>query len=170
MIATSTGASLALPALLKDSSNVEAIVLMSPNFGLKARSSELLLAPYPLAWLLGAIAMGPYREFEPLNPRQALWWSTKYPFTAVLEMMRAVDAARKAKLEDLNVPTLVLYSARDNVVSLEKMREAFARIGSPKKEMREIKTAENDHVLAGVTLSPSGTREVEEAITEFLGR
>lgn len=170
VLATSTGASLALPQAIANPEKIEALVLMSPNFGLKAKSTELLLLPRPLAWLLGAAVMGPYREFEPINPRQALWWTYRYPFTAVLEMMRAVDAARKARLEDLKVPVLVLYSERDDVVSLEKMREAFARIGSAKKEMREIKSAENDHVLAGVTLSPSGTKEVAAAIVEFLGK
>lgn len=169
VIATSTGAALALPELIENQAQIEAVVLQSPNFGLRARLSELLLLPYPAAWLLGAVVFGPYRSFEPLNPRQALWWSNRYPFPVVIEMMRAVDRARKASLENLKVPVLVLYSERDRVVSPEKTREHFARFGSSRKEMREIMGAENDHLLSGDTLSPSGTAEVEKAILEFLG-
>jgi alpha-beta hydrolase superfamily lysophospholipase len=169
VLATSTGASLVLPELIASPEGIEAVVLQSPNFGLYAQSSELLLAPYPIAWLLGALVLGPYRSFEPLSPRQALWWTTRYPFQAVLEMMRAMDLGRKARLEELKLPVLVLYSERDRVVSVEKMKEAFARMGSEKKEMREVKSAENDHVLTGITLSPSGTAEAEGLIAEFLG-
>ncbi len=168
VIATSTGAPLVLTELLRDQEGVEALILQSPNFGLKDKSSELLLLPYPVAWLLGAVVMGPYRSFEPLTPRQAIWWTTRYPFTAVLEMMRAVEKFRSARLEELKVPVLVLYSGRDHVVSLDKMREAFSRFGSGKKEMREMKLSENEHVLAGSILSPSGTAEAEGLIENFL--
>lgn len=170
VIATSTGAALALAELVESQAQIEAVVLQSPNFGLRARLSELLLLPYPAAWLLGAVVFGPYRSFEPLNPRQALWWSNRYPFPVVIEMMRAVERARKASLEDLKVPALVLYSERDRVVSPEKTREHFARFGSSRKEMREIMGAENDHLLSGDVLSRSGTPEVEKAILEFLGK
>lgn len=169
VIATSTGASLALSEISVHPENIEALVLQSPNFGLKAKSSELLLAPYPIAWLLGALVIGPYRSFEPLNVRQALWWTTRYPFTAAIEVMRAVSLARRASLEELRVPTLVLYSSRDNVVNVEKVKEAFRRIAAAKKQLSEVKNAENDHVLTGDILSPSGTAEVEKVIKDFVG-
>lgn len=169
VVATSTGATLALLEALRDPSGIEALVLLSPNFGLKVSGERLLLLPYGLGWLFGRLWLGSYRSFEPLNPRMALYWTTRYPFTAVTEMVRVVQEAKNSKLGSLRLPVLVAYSETDNVVDLSALKATFSRLGSPKKELVEIRNAENSHVLAGDILSPSGTVETEKAILRFLG-
>jgi len=168
VVATSTGATLALLEVLRDPSGVEALVLLSPNFGLQAAGEKLLLLPYGLGWLLGRVVIGAYRSFNPLNPRQALYWTTRYPFTAVIEMVKAVEELRNAQLGELKVPAFVAYSEKDSVVDLPAIKTSFARLGSPVKALVEIKNAENDHVLAGDILSPSGTNEAQKAAEDFL--
>ncbi len=168
VVATSTGATLALLEVLRDSSGVEALVLLSPNFGLQVAGEKLLLLPYGLGWLLGRVVIGAYRRFTPLNPRQALYWTPRYPFTAVIEMVKAVEELRNAPLGELRVPVLVAYSEKDRVVDLPAIKTSFGRLGSPVKALVEIKNAENDHVIAGDILSPSGTSEAQKAAEDFL--
>lgn len=168
VVATSTGATLALLEALRNPAGIEALVLISPNFGLKAKGETLLLLPYGLGWLLGRMLLGSYRSFVPLNPRMALYWTPRYPFTAVTEVVRVIEEVKDGKLENLRVPVLFAYSEKDNVIDLAALKATFTRLGSPKKALVEIKNAENDHVLAGDILSPSGTAELEKAITAFL--
>lgn len=172
VIASSTGASSLVRLLAQETElqkRLETIVLVSPNFRLKARSAELLTIEPTLGKILGAIVLGPYRCFEPLNPRQALWWTTCYPYTAAIEAVWAAKKAFMTSLEPIIVPSLVLYSGKDNVVDVEAIRKKFRQLGAAKKQLSEVKNAENDHVLAGDILSPSGTPEVEKLIAEFVG-
>ena len=67
VIATSTGASLAVVSALKQgaSERVAALALMSPNFGAQAAGSELLT--WPCGGLLSEVVIGKERGFEPYN-------------------------------------------------------------------------------------------------------
>lgn len=165
VVAMSTGASLAIPAVLERSAQIEALVLLSPNFGVEQWQSELLRLPG--AYALARMVIGPYRDWTPRKPEQEKYWSTRYVSTAAVEAVRAAVAARQSALERLAVPVLVAYSPHDDVVSVSRIRTAVDRISS-RKETWEM-PAEDSHVIAGRILSPGNTEKLIDLISKFLG-
>lgn len=85
-------------------------------------------------------------------------------------MMGLVEYVRELPLENIQAPLLVIYSPEDKVVSPAATEQAFARFGSPHKQLLALADTQDDshHVLAGRVLSPRDTPRVEEAILQFL--
>lgn len=169
LVGNSTGSTLATWLALNNSQgDIHSLILMSPNYGLKNAKSELLLLPW--GSLVMKLLQGNTYQFEPANSHQAHYWTTSYPSQALLPMMALIKLVRRAKLEKISLPLLVLYSRHDQVVSVEKMLKAFERFGSKHKRLQEIdKPASGSwHVLAGDILSPDSTIEVAEKIQFFL--
>ncbi len=166
VIAMSTAAPIAAAELLRDNSQVEAFVMISPNFGLPQWSSELLLFPGG-KWLARQV-LGEYREWKAKNEAQAFFWTTKYPSTLAVEVMRAVDLGRKAELERLHTPTLMLYCPSDSVVDAKAAIKQFARIGAKNKAIESINSMEDNHVIAGQILAPITTETVLASIRDFV--
>ena len=169
VIGTSTGATIAL-ALAEHElfERVDTLVLMSPNHGPHDPASEWLTRPF--GPLLARAMIGEYREWQPLNAEQERYWSTRYPTAAVVEMMRLVDLANE-RVTTADVPAaLLIYSPEDRVVSVDKLRAAFA--GLPAAQKAEVATTEtndpNGHVLAGDILSPTSTAPTVERIVDFV--
>ena len=86
--------------------------------------------------------------------------------------MRLVDLLNSRLPMQLEQNLLVLLSPDDTVVSPEATKQAFARIGAPRKTLVEIEDAgdPSNHVLAGDILSPSSTDDVAALIVEFVLR
>ena len=143
----------------------EALVMVSPNFGPADSHAELILLPW--GNLIVKLVIGDYNEFEVINEKHARYSTSRYRSEALLPMMAAVEMGRESELGAVKVPLLCLFSAEDDVVSLEHMREAFDRIGSPVKSMQEIESADH-HVLAGDIHSPQATEECATAIIDFV--
>lgn len=145
----------------------DAVIMVSPNFGPADEAAELLLLPW--GSLIARLVIGEYNEFDAVSALHARYSTPRFPSSALVTMMAAVDLGRKTDLESISTPLLCLYSSRDEVVSLDRMREAFDRIGSPVKEFREIRAA-TGHVLAGDAHSPESTVEFVLAALEFVER
>ncbi|KPQ13307.1 MAG: Alpha/beta hydrolase family, partial [Rhodobacteraceae bacterium HLUCCO18] len=90
VMACSTGAPLVARALAEGAA-ARAVILVSPNWGLRNRLAQWLLDA-PGARLWGRWIMGPERAFEVLNADHAAFWTTRYPSQAVHEMAAAVRA------------------------------------------------------------------------------
>ena len=169
LIGTSTGATLALamaghPAMR----NVEAIIVISPNFGPDdpaAKWTTRTGGP-----LLVRLMLGDTRTWEPRNEQQALYWSTSYPSAAIVEVMRLIDLANNVLSAPLDHSLLVLMSPNDGVVSPHLIREALTRIEAPRLELRQYNEVGDlmNHVLAGDILSPENTAAVVTTIVEFV--
>jgi alpha-beta hydrolase superfamily lysophospholipase len=169
LIGTSTGATLATwLAAQKDSTSIAALVLLSPNYGLKRQESELLL--YPWGKTLLNIIEGDEYSFTPVNDLQKQYWTTRYPSEALLNMMGIVEATRNAELQKIKIPTLIFYSDNDSIVSVEKIKTQFRRLSSANKRIVTISNASDpqQHILAGDILSPSTTNEIAAIIENFL--
>ena len=169
LVGTSTGATLALamaghPAM----ADVEAIILMSPNFGPDDPAAKWLTRPG--GPLLARAMLGDTRSWEPRNELQARYWSTSYPTAAIIEVMRLIDLANDAIATRLEHPVLVLMSPNDGVVSPRLIREAIANIDAPRVELKQFEEVGDlaNHVLAGDILSPENTAAVVAAILEFV--
>lgn len=169
VIGTSTGATLALamakhPAM----SQVDTIVMISPNFAPTDRSAELLTVPGGRQ--LAQIVVGANYSWEPRNALQGTYWTTNYPMDSVLEMMRLVQFTRAQLPLTLKQRILTIISPRDTVVSPQRTRDALQKITAADKHLIEYAASsdEGQHVLAGDILSPGSNRIIASQIVEFI--
>lgn len=169
LMGTSTGATLALSlAQHPQFSAVEALILLSPNFGPSAGGSGL--ATGPMGPQLIRLVAGEYREWEPANERQGRYWHTRYPTTALIEMMRLVDLA-VAETAAARVPkAMLIYSPNDQVVSVQRLLRGFERLPAGEKAVHQILSGggPSNHVLAGDILAPENNLTTSAMITSFL--
>ena len=170
LVGTSTGATLALWAATRPEAadRLAALVLISPNLGLRDRSSRLLL--WPWGGLLARVLVGAERCFEPENEAQTLHWTACYPTRALLPMMALVDHARSLDLSQVRVPTLVVYSPRDAVVDPEETERVLAGLGGGGPTLFRVDDSGDPahHVIAGDIMSLGSTDAVRERILAFL--
>ena len=171
LIGTSTGATLALAVIDHPSfAAVDSIVMISPNFSPYDTTADLLTAPGgpQLAQLL----VGDTRTWTAANDQQERFWSTTYPTAAIIEMMRLVDLANAKLPLTLDQSVLTLYSPNDQVVSVERMQAALARIDAPRIETVALEGSgdPSNHVLAGNILAPENNQQVAEHIVQFLNK
>jgi len=169
VIGTSTGATLVLALAGRDDFEaIDTLVMLSPNHGPHDPASVWLTRP--LGPLIARALVGEYREWQPANDAQALYWTTRYPTAALVEMMRLVDRAN-AMTAVAQVPkALLLYSPEDRVVSVDKLLAAFDTLPAASKAAHAM-PADSDpgrHVLGGDVLSPASNAELTERIVNFV--
>lgn len=171
VIGVSTGAGLAAwLALQPPARENTAWVLVSPNFGLRDRSSEIVNAPWGAA--LARAIVGPEYRFEARNAEHGRYWTTAYPTSALTPLMATVHLARRLPLEDWHTPVLMVVSPRDQVIDVSAARDAFARIGAASKLLVEVPDAGDalQHVVAGRILSPGNTPALTAGVLEWVQR
>jgi esterase/lipase len=177
LVGTSTGATMAAwlaaqgewdPALTPWKGALEALLLISPNFGPRNGSAAVLL--WPWGGEAAELLQGPVRCFEPHNEAHARYWTTCYPTQALLPMMGVVALARDTDPSRLQVPTMVFFSPEDEVVDPQRTRSWYDGLGSRKKEMVKVRDPgdPNSHILAGEILSPDTTEWMAERMAEFV--
>ena len=165
--ATSNGAPLALWLAAQKAPRVDALVLASANVKPADPGAELLLWPWPVRSIILSAVIGPVRTVPARNDLDARYWTKRYPSKALVTMMATVKLGRKVRLEGITVPSLWIYSNRDDVVSIPELKKYYARIGSARKRLVEIPNAAG-HVLAGAIMSPATTREMASLVSSFL--
>ena len=170
LVGTSTGATLALWAAAQPEAagRLAALVLISPNLGLRDRRSRMLL--WPWGETLARLIVGPERCFEPENELQALHWTVCYPTRALMRMMALVEHVRSLDLAGVTVPTLVAYSRQDAVVDPESTERVLAGLGGRGAAYFLVPDSGDPahHVIAGDIMSPGTTDAVRERILAFL--
>ena len=120
----------------------------------------------PFGPLFGRMVVGDQYEFIPKNKEQKKYWTTRYPTRALSEMMNLVDGVRRISLAPLKIPTLFIYTERDETISVDLVKEKFHELGSEKKKLLPINSS--SHILAGTIMSPETTDLVTEEIIKFL--
>ena len=167
-VGSSTGASLALYLATKyqeqNPHQMAALILISPNFRPHRAASLLLRGPF--GPLFGRMVVGDQYEFIPKNEEQKKYWTTRYPTRALSEMMNLVDGVRRISLAPIKIPTLFIYTERDETISVDLVKEKFHELGSEKKKLLPINSS--SHILAGTIMSPETTDLVTEEIIKFL--
>ena len=169
LIGCSTGATLATwLALRPQGQAVAAQVFLSPNFGPRDRRSNLINAPWGRQIALAV--QGETRSWQPVDPREALAWTTRYPTRALFPMMALVERVRRADMRAFRTPVLMLYSERDQTVDPQRTREVFARIASPEKKTIVVDYSEStgQHVLAGDIVAPKATAPMVKSIVSWV--
>ncbi|MEM7536828.1 MAG: alpha/beta fold hydrolase, partial [Chloroflexota bacterium] len=148
--------------------DIAALVLMSPNTGLRAAGSELLTMPFAKQML--RIVEGETQEWDAFSPKHAAYWTLSYPSKALIPMMETVKLLRRADISKIQQPVLMIYSPNDQVVDPKTMQTFFNSLETPHRElilMDEVQDR-NNHVLAGDALSPDTTDEIAEHIIHFV--
>ncbi len=170
VIATSTGGGLATWAASRPDlmDRVAGLVLISPNYRVRAAGSSVLTMPWGGA--IADLATGGERGFTPSNPLQAELWTTRYPTAATLPMAALTELARETPVEAIAVPALFVFSDADRVVDATVTREIAARWGAAVAIETVTETGDaNAHVIAGDAYSPSTTDGLAGRIAEWIG-
>lgn len=170
VIATSTGGTLAAEAALQPdlSAGMDAIVFVSPNFGIQNPAAALLTWPFARRWV-PAVA-GRERCFDPVNEAHARFWTVCYPTEALLPMAALARHAAVADYGAVTLPALFLFAEADAVVSPAATKRVAAEWGGPVTLLPQVVGEGDDpwsHVIAGDALSPSMTLPVAEAILDW---
>ncbi len=171
LIGTSTGGTLAhWLALQPGMQDLEALILMSPNYAVRAAGADLIL--WPCGPQLLYMLEGDHIEWEPFNEAHGTYWTTRYPSSAVVEMMKLLDLVNSQDAERVICPTLVIYSPNDLVIDPEPIVATFERFGSLEKELVAIDAVgdRNNHVLAGRILSPDDTERIASIILKMVDK
>lgn len=171
VISSSTGGTLVAVALTDPvlADRVSGAVFLSPNFRLQNPMAALLTMPAARWW--APILAGKTREWQPANPEQARYWSTRYPTVATIPMGALVAHANQLDYSSVTTPALFLFSDRDQVIDHARTREIAARWGAAATVAPLDVPDGNDpsfHVLAGDILSPGMTEDIRARITSWI--
>lgn len=164
LIGTSTGGTLAT-WLAARTPGVHAVILLSPNFGLKGTGSSLLLRPWGLQ--LARRVIGTHRTWQPANELEARYWTSSYRVEVVLQLAATVEVLSSVDLTAVTTPTQIFYTESDELLDVERIRTRFAELGSAQKQL--IAIPGGHHILVGDVLAPANTEPVAKQILEFLG-
>ena len=169
LIGTSTGSTLATwLALQEKGKDIAAIILMSPNYYSNEPNIKLVLLPWGKQ--IAEAMIGKVRHWEPQNSLHEKYWANDYSTAAILPMVGLVDIIDNADLSGIRVPTLMIYSPKDKVISVPSLMNTFQRLGSSNKQLIEFNESEDPdfHALAGDLLSPSSTADLASKIIKFI--
>jgi pimeloyl-ACP methyl ester carboxylesterase len=169
LVGVSTGATLATwLAAQADARDVQALVMISPNYGLRDPRASLLSGPWGLPLL--KLFTGSYREFEARNEEHKKYWTTRYKVDAIVTMMVLVDLAWQCPQEQIKAPTLVIYSPQDVVINTDLIEAMIKKFRSKAVSLIPFTASEDaaQHVLAGRIISPLATRPLSELVIDFL--
>jgi pimeloyl-ACP methyl ester carboxylesterase len=169
VIGTSTGASLATWAASQPglSDGVVTIIMISPNYGLKASGADLLT--WPWGKQMAELLIGKERGFVPVNTLNAELWTTTYPISAILPLAAVTKLAHATPVEAIGIPALFIFSDDDKVVRPELTRAIAGRWGAHHElVVVEVTDDPYNHVLAGDALSPSTTQVLADRVVVWV--
>lgn len=163
VVGMSTGGTLAL-WLAAHHAGVNALTLISPNFGPARKTAELILLPWGPK--LAEWTVGPYMSWGNAAENVPPYFTTRFATQALFPMMALVSATRSLDLQHLQVPTLTLYSPNDTVVDPRLIERYARKLPHPRNEVLAFPNA--SHILAGRYGETENTDAVTTAITDFI--
>ncbi|WP_170438698.1 alpha/beta hydrolase [Ruegeria arenilitoris] len=171
VISTSTGGTLAAAAALDPelSKDVVGMVFISPNFGVQAAGSWIPSLPWARSWL--PLLMGETREVSGPDPEKNLYWSSSYPWEAVVPMSVLVDTVYALDFSGALVPALFWFSDDDQVVRPDLTHKVAEDWGAPATVQTVTMGSGDDpqsHVIAGRLMSPGQTDATVAGILQWL--
>ena len=170
VIATSTGGTLAAEAAVQPdlAEQMDGIVFVSPNFGLRGGAGAVLALPYARLW--APWVAGRERCFAPENARHAMFWTTCYPTVALIPMAAVARHAAAVDYSGVTLPAQFLYSRADMDVSPAATGRVAADWGG-QVAVENIAVGPGDdpysHIIAGDTLSSSMSAPVAARVLDW---
>jgi len=168
VISCSTGSTLSTwLGTTPQATKVNAFVFISPNFGLKNKMSELINMPWGKQ--IATAVSGETISYEQTDPREKTAWTGSYPTKALFPMMALVKKVRDSDLSAFKTPVLVLYSAADQTVDPDNIKQAFADFGSTQKTIDAViySQSKGQHVLAGEIRDPESVKPMASSIVNW---
>lgn len=169
LVSASTGGSLSVLAASRPdlTSQIDGLVMISPNFAIQGAPTWLMNMPWAET-ILPAV-LGEERSFEPSNEGHAAGWTHKYPSKAVFPMAALLRTLDGLDYTRITQPAFFIYSPNDKVVVPEKAESVIKDWGG-RKAVLKIEDSDDpyDHVIAGNILSPNTTDRVSKAIIDWI--
>ena len=169
IISCSTGTALASWLAENYPDEIEALVMISPNFEPADRRIFLLSGKWGpvLGKLIEGEIIGENEHI--VSPQHANNWTYIYRTEMVFPvaaLLKYIDAADFSKIE---TPVAMFYSSNDKIVNYKKTLEVFEKWGSDIKIIEEVPDPgdKNGHVIAGDIFSPATTGFVSDKTMEF---
>jgi alpha-beta hydrolase superfamily lysophospholipase len=168
VIGVSTGATLATLYAAQDSSDIYAMILISPNFKERSPYMKLLRLPYVVKivkWLFGD-----NYSWEPKNKLHAKYWTHSFPLQSMLPMLELVEDISRLNLSTIKIPVVIFYSPEDEVINVKAVENFFTKFGSNNKKLVAIDTngMQHSHVIAGAILAPNLTDVIVATSADFI--
>lgn len=166
----STGATLGVWLAAQAPTQIAALILMSPNFGLRSPLARLL----PYRW--GRLLLRPFsnriRSWQPLNSDHGYYWTTRYPVRALFPVGRLMAQVRLLNPADISPPVLMIVSPRDRIINTRLAAKIFKRFVNPQNRFIYFEGSQDpeDHILGGEIVSPASTGTLIREIMVFLGK
>ena len=131
VVATSTGATLALDLAARFRESVQGLVLYSPNVQLAAPGASLLNGPWGLH-LVRALAGGEYRQLEGIPEECDYIWTLRYRAEGIVALQELIERTMTQEtFAAVQAPTLMAYWPDDDVISPEAAAAAAEQLGTP---------------------------------------
>ncbi len=153
LVSCSTGSTLALYLAARFPDLVDGHILLSPNIDMRDSRAFLLSGPWGLQFAR-AVRLGKYYEWE-APPAAHPYWYTRYRLEGLTVLKTMIDAMMVDEtFADVDDPVLLTYYFRDDahqddIVSVPRMREMYAALGTPDPLKREVALPEaNTHIIA----------------------
>ncbi len=167
VMSSSTGGTLATWLAAQRPDDIEAMVMLSPNFQPRDINSEWIVRPW--GKLITRLAEGKTRQWDS-DPSVNQAWTNQYYTDFIFPMMALVDHVRDIALQKLDMPILIFYSQYDKVVNPEAIKHAFSQWGSSFKRLIKVLDVEDkdNHVLAGNLKSPKNNQFIISRTVQFI--
>ncbi|MDG2109090.1 MAG: alpha/beta hydrolase [Flavobacteriaceae bacterium] len=171
VLGTSHGGALAIS--LAGDTNIEALVLFSPNIKVYDPKVVLLSRPWGLQ-IARLVKGGNYHFMQTDNDEKKRYWTTKARLEATTHMQKFLDIKmRKSTFQRIKIPVFLGYyykneNLQDKVVSVAAMQKMFDQLGTSDtlKYQKAFKNV-NDHVLTSY-LSTNKYKQVAKEAINFL--
>lgn len=172
IIATSTGAPLtvwlASQHIAED--KIHAALFMSPNFKVRSAVAGMLTWPWSHRWV--HLIAGKHYEWEPKNEREGIYWTTRYPVHALIEMQKTVDWVRGVDVSRFSIPLATMYMQNDPTIDPTAAIFTHEAWGASHKQLIPV-TLDGDqieHVFVGDITAPHRVDWCVERFIMFLSQ
>lgn len=167
LVGTSTGGLLAtLLSLDREAQkSIAALILLSPNFGLKDWRVKFISGP--LGKYLAHRLVGVDRITAASNEGHASAWTHRWRSDGIVPLMDLTNFIQDKKLDDILVPTLILYTSKDEVLDIGSIKWHFDSMVEARKKMIDVPGGTR-HELTGEILGPETVAPVVQSIEAFL--
>ena len=162
VIGFSTGAPLGTWAATQEEAP-DALIMVSPNFGLKDWTSEF--APGPWGKLIVRASVGEFNKYDApgtVSKNHERYATSEYNSKAIVTMMSAVKLGRESDLSKITSPVLAVYSEEDKIIATPEFHKVMAKIGSSVSEKVAIRSStghpgKENHILCGTRSEQQGS-------------
>lgn len=172
LMATSSGAPLAIRLAADFPDRVQALVLYSPNIRIREPLAPLMSWPWGLQ-TARLVKHGLYNGWD-AGPEERKYWYERQRLEGAVQLQRLLDAAyADGTLAKVRQPVFVgtYYkdeAHQDNTISVAATRAAFAQLGTPEGQKRYLEFPEAGRHVIACDLSSGAWKDVRAQTWKFL--